>query len=324
MCKKKTTAKIIEQFISIHQNEYDYSLVNYVNDSTKVRIKCKTHGEFQQSPAGHFRMKQGCPKCSDERNGVRCRKKSDDVINQIVTIYGDEVFDFSKFRYVNAHTKVTLKCIKHDNWFDTYVGSLLKRKYGCVDCEADKRKYNQHNKWINKFINDSKLIHGDLYDYSKVVYTNGSTPVTISCKVHGEFQQLPAVHRLAKAGCPICKYSKGEHKIMQYLNDENITYTTQYKVKINDSKHYFDFYVPDYNLIIEYNGKQHYTPVAWFGNKNKKDMQSAFEYIQSRDAIKKEYCRYNNINFLSISYLEFNNIFTILDSKFKPSKIIPS
>jgi hypothetical protein len=315
MGKKKTTANIIEQFKLVHGSKYDYSLVNYVNDHTKVVIICTNHGNFEQSPAGHYRMKQGCPKCSNELNGTRCRKSSDVIKTEIQTIYGFDAFDFTEFNYVNAHTKVKLKCIKHSHWFESIPGSLTKKKLGCKYCELEKRSINQHNKWIDRFINDCTAIHGNQYDYSKVKYVNGSTHVTIICSIHGEFNQLPTIHRLAKAGCPACKYSKGEHKIMQYLNFNNIKYTPQHKVTINDSNHYFDFYLPAHNLIIEYNGKQHYVPVKWFGSASTVDMDKSFRYVQCRDEIKRQYCLDTNIDLLVISYLEFDQIFNILDMK---------
>lgn len=56
---------------------------------------------------------------------------------------------------------------------------------------------------IKEFVERARKVHGDKYDYNKVEYTNQYTPVTITCPIHGEFQQIPKDH-FNGSGCSIC------------------------------------------------------------------------------------------------------------------------
>ena len=66
---KKLTSDAVNRFIDIHGDTYDYSLVNYKNNQTKISIICKTHGEFKQTPNNHQSKKHGCPICGAIRQG---------------------------------------------------------------------------------------------------------------------------------------------------------------------------------------------------------------------------------------------------------------
>ena len=149
------------------------------------------------------------------------------------------------------------------------------------------------------FISQSKKIHGDNYDYSLVNYKKSKEKVIIICKKHGEFKQTPNSH-LKGNGCPICKESKGEKKIREFLIKNKITHTQQHI--FNKCKNIqvlpFDFYLPDYNICIEYDGIQHFKPVKFFGG------VKSFEIIKQNDLIKTKFCLLNNINLIRISYLE--------------------
>lgn len=153
----------------------------------------------------------------------------------------------------------------------------------------------QHIK--DKFFEKCKEIHGNKYDYSKTKYINSSTKVTIICPEHGEFEQTPNNHRFGN-GCPVCNESKGERKIRLWLEENNINFEPQHK--FDDCKNIlplpFDFYLPDYNTCIEYNGLQHYKIVTYFGGND------GFKQRQINDKLKMEYCNNNNIPLLIIKY----------------------
>ena len=73
----------------------------------------------------------------------------------------------------------------------------------------------------------------------------------------------------------------------------------------------FDFYIPDLNICIEYDGEQHFEPVD-FGGKGKEYAEKRFKAQQKRDNIKTEYCKNNNIKLIRIPYWEFDNVENIL------------
>lgn len=97
------------------------------------------------------------------------------------------------------------------------------------------------------------------------------------------------------------KISRGEEKIQKILNQLNIKYQTQYKFQNCKDKRIlsFDFYLPDYNCCIEYDGIQHFEPGHF---------SEPYENIQRRDSIKNNYCKNNNIKLIRIPYYDFDNI----------------
>lgn len=149
----------------------------------------------------------------------------------------------------------------------------------------------------NPFIEKAKIIHGDKYDYSLVEYVNKNVKVKIICNIHGQFEQRPSDH-LSGCGCPICRESKGEKKIRNYLISKNIKFIPQHR--FDDCKNTlplpFDFYLPEHNTCIEYNGIQHYKPVDKFGG------EESFIIQQKCDKIKKDFCCINSINLIIIKF----------------------
>lgn len=149
------------------------------------------------------------------------------------------------------------------------------------------------------FIKRCNVVHNNLYDYSLVNYVRVDDKVKIICKKHGEFEQR-CVDHLRGIGCPKCKTSKGENFIIDFLNENNIPY--QYQKKFDGCKYKtllpFDFYFPDKNMCIEYDGEQHFIPVESWGGKDE------FKLRQKKDKIKNKYCSDNNIRLERIKYDE--------------------
>lgn len=298
MGKRLKLDDIINKFKNIHGFTYDYSLVDYQGDSKKVKIICKIHGIFEQQPACHIRQKQGCPKCGREKanNYIKTRLLGNEkFIEKIEKIFGKNMFDYSILNYKGAHEKLSLICKKCNN-IETKVPNVWYRGFGCLKCQGN--TVGKKLSTIDDFIKRANKIHNNKYDYSKVVYSGIKNKVEIICPKHGSFFQEPNVHINMKCNCPECKVSKGEEQIGIWLNEYNKEYKFQYNIKINGSNHYFDFYIPEDNLIIEYNGLQHYKPIKFFGG------EKGFQYLQERDNLKQEYCIQNKINFLIISYNE--------------------
>jgi hypothetical protein len=122
------------------------------------------------------------------------------LISEFKKIHGDK-YDYSLVNYINTDTKITIICPIHGEFEQT----PYKHKNGqqCKKCayENNSLKFKKNS---DKFIEDSKLIHGDKYDYSKVIYKNNKDKVIIICPTHGEFEQTPNSH--LKYGCKYCGY----------------------------------------------------------------------------------------------------------------------
>ena len=171
-------------------------------------------------------------------------------------------------------------------------------------------KCNTNNKIKIDCISDFRYVHGNKYDYSLVDYIIGSSKVKIICKKHGMFEQTPNSHYKG-SGCPNCKLSKGEERIQFLLKNIEFVIQKTYDDCLSPigSKLKFDFYLPEYNMCIEYDGRQHFMPVKYFGG------EEQFTKQKINDNIKNNYCKLNNINLLRIPYYDYDNIEVILREK---------
>ena len=291
MCsnKKITSEMFTKKSKEIHGEKYDYSLVEYKNSSKKVKLICKDHGIFEISPSHHIHKKQGCGKC------VGLYKTNDEFITESKNIHGDK-YDYSLVNYTRSHKKVKIICKKQNKMFEQTPHDHL-RGQGCPFCKSQTTE---------EFIIKSKIMHDDKYDYSLVEYKKSNKKVKIICKKHNKiFEQSPANH-VSGQGCPICNESKGEKEISNFLKDKNIKYTRQKKFDNCKYKYRlpFDFYLPDHNICIEFDGKHHFEIIKYWGG------EKYFNEIKIKDFIKTEYCKNNNIYLIRISYKE--NVKTVL------------
>ena len=282
------TEEFIEKSIKIHENRYDYTLVEYINYDTKVKIICKEHGIFKQKPKGHLNG-QGCTECAKNSKF----SNTVDFIKQSIEKYGEK-YDYSLIEYVNNITDVKIKCPIHGLFKQKPTIHLRCNGCGCPKCSREKSKLS-----YSVFLENSINTHGNKFDYSLVELDGTKNKVKIKCATHGVFEQSPDNHMQGK-GCPSCKESSGEREINDFLNKINITFIREYT--FDDCKYkkllLFDFYLPEYNMCIEYDGDQHYIVNEFFGG------EKAFKETQIRDNIKNEHCKNNNIRLLRIRYDE--------------------
>lgn len=199
---KNKTEDFIIRANKLHNNKYDYSKVNYINNHTKVCIICPIHGEFWQDPKSHLK-KCGCPKCSTIKNTEKQRSNTEEFIEKAKKIHGTK-YDYSKVKYVNAKTKVCIICPEHGEFWQTPNSHLRGSK--CCKCKNiwDKRKNERLN--TENFIKKCKNKFGDVYTYEKVKLINSKTNVIITCPKHGDVEILP--HNFIYRGCPICNKEK--------------------------------------------------------------------------------------------------------------------
>ena len=222
--RKQGLEKFIIESRKIHGNRYDYSKVDYVNNRTNVIVICKEHGEFYPSPSNHISRKSGCPKCSLIEQHEKQKKTLEEFIQESIKGHGKK-YDYSKSEYVDSKKPITIICKEHGEFYPT--PNNHQKGTGCPKCSLIEQ-YEKQKKTLEEFIIDSKRVHGDLYDYSKVDYINSETNVSIRCKKHNELFYPKPNNHIRGSGCPICNYSKGELIILNHLKEQKIEFIPQY------------------------------------------------------------------------------------------------
>lgn len=221
------------------------------------------------------------------------------------SVHGDR-YTYDNLLYINDSTSVVITC-KHHGDFQQIANKHINGR-GCPQCRLTRIKITKREKNSKMFPIRSMLVHNNKYNYSLSNYINGSIPVEIICPTHGSFFQKPSAH-LSGSGCKFCSESKGEKIIERYLKENNIVYERQKKFEgcFNKNLLSFDFWLPVLNILIEFDGSQHFKP-SWSFGKHK------LEYTQICDNIKNDFCASINTKLVRISYLEINNIYLLLDN----------
>lgn len=258
-------------------------------------------------------------------NGVRCNDKNcRHEKRSLGTKDSHEVFqekfnDKSNGEY-ELLSKYHLSCekvkIKHLECGNTF---MMKPNNFLNGCKCPKCKNANIAKKLTlppeEFIKKMNRIHGDAVSLVDN-YINAHTKSKFICNKCGNtWYTLPSniTHKTNPTGCPYCKISQGERSIINFLDKNNILYIYQKKYKnlvgIGNNPLSYDFYLLNYNLLIEYQGKQHKEAIEVFGGEKYFDIQ------KEHDRRKRQYAKEHNIKFLEIWFWDFNNIEKILNKE---------
>ena len=299
-CSNINRRKDIDNFITeaqqIHKNEdgtpkYDYSNVNYINALTKVTIICPIHGAFEQKPSSHL-SGCGCPQCN-HRSYVYTKEE---FIEKAKEIHGNK-YDYSKVEYVNNETKVCIICPIHGEFWQTPNNHF--NSCGCYLCGKINTSITK-TKTKEQFINDSKKIFRDFYDYSKVVYKGNKEKVTLICPKHGEFMVRPDSHLVKFRGCPQCAAENNHYETLLFNHiserfNNLIFFHSKRNIEGLGSQE-IDIYNEKYNIGVEHQGNQHFIPINFFGG------EKALERTKERDIRKIKNCQKINLKLFHFTY----------------------
>ena len=279
------TENLIEKYQSIHNSKYTYEKTQYIDANTKICVTCPEHGNFYILPFNHLNG-QGCPKCKG-RNLTQ-----EEIIENFKKVHGRK-YDYSKVEYKKSKEKVCITCPIHGDFYQTPQKHLSGQ--GCPKCSVIKREQNKPMT-SSFFIKRSNEQHGNFYMYRNISFKNLHEKVEIICPIHGFFKQIAQDH-INGHGCPKCNMSRLEEEVSLLLKENNIIFEEQktfdwlkYKSKLR-----LDFYLPDYDIAIECQGKQHFEAIDIFGGKRN------FQVTIERDNKKRELCQKNNIILLYYS-----------------------
>lgn len=226
------------------------------------------------------------------------RLSTESWINKAERVHGSK-YDYSATMYTTARAKLKIICPKHGE--QEMLPHVHIRGYGCGKCGKEQINISNGNQLSQEeFLNRVNNIEG--LSFEKTVYKTKRQNVIVTCKIHGDYE-TKAEMLLKGHGCRKCSSvnSKGELFIRNYLNCNKITFLEQVKfsdcISSSNRKLSFDFYIPFLNTCIEYDGKQHFQEVKYWGGKE------GLEKRQLNDKIKTEFCKDKNINLLRITYL---------------------
>jgi len=284
----RSNTDFIDDARSIWGYKYDYSLVDYKGSHIEVLIKYDDV-IYRQKPVLHL-LGYNC-----ERDII---KNQEDFLRKCYDKHGDK-YDYSLVEYTGSQNKVKI----------IFEGKIYEQKAGAHIHSSGLVEKVILKKTTKQFIKESNEIHNFRYDYSKVNYVNNQTKVIIICSIHGDFEQVSSSH-LSGTGCPHCMESKGERKISKFLDQKNIEYVRQKKFDDCIGLRYklpFDFYLPKYRVAIEFDGKQHYEPMEYFGG------LESYNRLKVNDKIKNDYCEDNFIELIRIRYDQIDRIYDILN-----------
>lgn len=279
---------------------YDYSKVKYVNCDTKVEIICPVHGSFFATPYEHLKSK-GCPKCLG-RNLT-----TEEFVDKIKALFGNK-YDYSKVVYKGAKEPVILVCQTCGKEFNTIPNNLLNNQ-GCPFCGMAKFQKAGNIAYAQKcnkiYLEKIKAKYGDKYDYNLIKETSVNSFIKIKCNSCNKIFSVRAKYFLKGCECPCQRKngSVGEREIAEFLKSHNISFVREKTFSdLRDKRNLrFDFYLPDKNICIEFNGEQHYRWIKKFHHTYKD-----FLIQKHHDWLKRKYCLKNGIKLIVIPF--FANI----------------
>ena len=260
-----------EKAKKIHNNKYNYSLVNDMcftkGANSKLPIICKEHGKFYMTYNSHINSKSECKKCSIKINRLKKMITLEEFLNKSKNHPYNKNFSYEKltnnysFDYkFKVKDSVPILCKTHNYIFYPSIDNFLNKHTGCSKCS----KVFKIN--VNDFIKRAHEIHDNKYNYSLIsVIKNNLMKINIICRFHKKefiFKQSVSNH-LRGHGCPKCTHriSKNEFKWLNLLNIKQ----ENRQISLPGLSNYIkvDGYDPDTNTVYEFYGDY------WHGNLNK-------------------------------------------------------
>ena len=285
------TADFLIKALSLHGDKFDYSKVAYKTAGDKVIIVCREHGDFLQAPNKHL-CGQGCYQCGRAATVVKQRSSTLDYVGKARSVHGD-TYDYSHLKYVNSQTKVIITCSIHGDFSQMPTSHLAG--VGCDPCGRI-RTDSKRRKSLDQFLAKSAAAHGNRYSYGNVDYKGTNYKVQITCKIHGDFAQMPYKH-YAGQGCPMCMNHRSEEFCRTALNEIFGKPFVKSRPDFLGRMLELDGYCTELNMAFEYQGAQHYKLVPYWHR-----TEDALHAQQERDAKKRHLCKLNGVALLEIPY----------------------
>lgn len=285
----------------------------YVNRNEKLIIKCKCENIFQTSLTSFINNKKTtCRECSNSK--LRKERKFDfQYVKDYINATG---LKYLEGEYLNRRSELLILCSCGEKYISNFEKIRDRHYLNCRKCRnrkissAQTKKHSVFEKEVFNILGNEFKVIGEYK-------SDGENIEMKHLKCNTEYSSTPS-NILRGKGCPRCKTSHLEKTIERYLKEKNIKYEVQKTFEGLNHKRSLrmDFYLNDYNICIEADGRQHFESVDIFGG------EKAFTENQIRDSIKDNFCKENNIKLIRIPYYKLKDIYYVMETIFEGNTVV--
>ena len=277
MPPRMTTDNFIERATQRWGSRWDYSNTQYTGSKNSVLIGCSEHGEFKQVAASHLSGFLGCPGCNGRHISTA------DFIERAKEVWGDR-WDYQLSKYSTSHDSITIACLDHGP-FQTTPLLHLRGSGGCPVCGDGRRMQSED------FFREVENVWGDRWGTDRVEFINTTTPITLTCSLHGDFNQTPKQLLRGTVGCPACNKRTAEgfatrakevwgdrwdyEGAYDFLESQGLPMVRGDRETLGGQE--IDFLFPTLNIGIEFNG-------VYFHSEKFKDKNYHYNKFKSSQA----------------------------------------
>lgn len=319
-CKYCSGKQLPEWYVLKKANEinpYIKLLEPYKNLTTRMQCICTKHNKKTSKTMQEILKGQGCRECGKEKLSEQHFYDIEEIKDKI-NVFNPHV----KLLNYNGITEFAdCYCEKHDKYFKKYPKTMIDKKSGCSECYAENLRESQ-GMGIEEFKKRLKQIHPDVEVIGE--YVNNNTATDLYCKKHNCYFSLTPSAMLSRWSC--CDKSRVTYKEENMCSLlESWGYRIIRQKIFEDCKDardlQYDAYLVDFNVVLEYDGEQHFRPVA-FGKQSWEEAVEKYEYTVKHDKIKNEYCKKNHIPLIRVPYWEYENMDYYLFDKLEKLNVI--
>jgi hypothetical protein len=305
-CKFCMNENKINRTIDNYVKDNGYILINKHLNGSKSYIEyiCQNHSDkgIQKLSLKSIYHKQGCLYCGYEKvkNYPHPKRTKEENIVKFFKSVNNIVY--IKLYFLNGRAWVKYKCLIHNRVYDLEYNSVKRYEYLCEDCRYEARRKQT-------FVEDMYLLNPNIDIISE--YKGDEVPVMCRCRKCNEVWSVTPCSLLSHPTCPKCRknISQSETNLSNILSHFGLNYVKQ--KRYSDCRDTctlpFDFYLSDFDILIEYDGEDQYYPIPRH-NEPETDTINKFLDRVKKDKIKTEYCRINNISLIRIPYWERDNM----------------
>ena len=243
---KATPSEFLAKASKVWEQRWDYSEVEYTNNTTEVKIICQEHGPFYQTPKKHLVGNVGCSKCNGQK------MSTSEFIEKAKMVWGDR-WDYSLTKYVRSQEAVQIEC-PHHGPFHQRPNNHLNGSVGCRSCNVGKAGTALTT---DEFIGRSREVWGNRWDYSSTKYQGTKNSLTLICADHGDFTQPPDSHFLGRVGCRECRpigVSASEAGLSEFITSLGVDVERNVRTLVPGRGLEVDIYVDSCRTAFEFNG----------------------------------------------------------------------